>query len=323
MDLESLREHYLHELPRYETLAKRVELVLRAVARDVGMVCRFDSRAKEVDSFLKKALVKFYADPYEEIRDKAGARVIAPFYAQVEELEWLIRERFFVEHHENKRSALSYDQLGYLGVHFEVRLRPEDLGEGEGELGELVCEIQLHTGAQSAWAEVSHDLLYKPAGGSGPSDEHQRSVYRLVAFVEVFDEEAGRARDAMMTREGFGEAWMLGALERPFARLSARGFDRELSLRILGMLGGLYEPEELERFPGLVGDFVERTEGKLTDLFAQYREDNRRNPLLFQPETIAVFERLEANAFTLREAWNEILPEDLLDGLAAIWGVPA
>lgn len=41
-----------------------------------------------------------------------------------------------------------------------------------------------------------------------------------------------------------------------------------------------------------------------------------------QPETLLVFERLETNPFTLKDRWQSVLPLELLESTAAVWGMP-
>lgn len=59
---------------------------------------------------------------------------------------------------------------------------------------------------------------------------------------------------------------------------------------------------------------------RLVDRYEKYRDDDHANPMLFQPECLMIIERLEANSFALREAWERILPLGLLEDLADIWG---
>jgi len=73
----------------------------------------------------------------------------------------------------------------------------------------------------------------------------------------------------------------------------------------------------------LLDDFVEHNREKLEEIFRDYAEDERCNPLLFQPETLLVFERLDKDPFRLKEVWARALPLELLESLAAIWGTAA
>src|SRR5690606_19531847 len=121
-------------------------------------------RAKDVPNFVRKALRKGYPDPWESIRDKAGVRVLVPYHDLTSRVSEVIRETFTVTHEEDKRLDLAPDQLGYLGIHFEVVVPDAVLGGSHADLSGLICEIQVHTRVQNAWSEVSHELIYKPAG---------------------------------------------------------------------------------------------------------------------------------------------------------------
>jgi hypothetical protein len=57
-------------------------------------------------------------------------------------------------------------------------------------------------------------------------------------------------------------------------------------------------------------------------MYARDEDDSRSNPLIGQPEGILVFALLEADPFALKDLWQQSLPIDLLDDLAAVWGTP-
>ena len=316
-NLEALRERWLSERPLYGEFCKRVKGILETEARRVGIACTVHARPKEVASLLKKALRKRYANPYEEILDKAGVRVVCTYYDSLSQLEAIVRNLFVVHSYENKTLGLEYDKLGYLGIHFEVSL-PETCVEPDDKYRGLICEIQLHTGAQNLWADVSHELSYKSS--QEPPTEIKRAIYRLLALVEIFDGEVAEARREILSLPGFQEGRMLEQLDGHFFRFTAKPYDRELSLEILSGLQTLFSKEEVEGFGPLFEEFVKRNDEKLAQIFSQYADDERCNPLLFQPETLLVFERLERDAFRLKETWARLLPLELLESLATVWG---
>ncbi|MDY6918239.1 MAG: hypothetical protein SVP26_09920 [Chloroflexota bacterium] len=316
-DLETLRKRWLAERPVYRDLCERVKGILETEVRRRGVPCILQASPKEVASFLKKALRKGYSNPYEEIRDKAGVRVVCTYYDSLVDLEGVVRDCFVVHSHENKTLGLEYDQLGYLGIHFEVSL-PEGMLEPDDKHRGLICEIQLHTRAQNLWADISHELSYKPS--QPPPTEVKRSIYRLVALVEIFDDAVAEARKEMLSRPAFQEARMLEQLDRHFYRFTAKPYDRELSLGMLSGLQTLLSEDEVSGFGPLLDRFTEQNQEKLEEIFSQYADDERCNPLLFQPETLLVFERLEKDVFRLKEIWGDLLPLDLLESLATIWG---
>ena len=98
-NLETLREKWLDERELYEQLCHRVKYTLEEKTRLSGIACIVSSRTKEVASLLKKAIRKSYADPYHEIKDKAGVRVICTYSASLPRLEEIIRESFIVHNY--------------------------------------------------------------------------------------------------------------------------------------------------------------------------------------------------------------------------------
>ncbi len=290
-DREAIREHWIAERPVYQDLGERIRADLESATRSSGIRCYCDARAKDVSSLLKKIIRRRYSS-YEQVHDKAGVRVVAIFEDDIPKIETLIQNRYHIHAHQNKAESLGPDRLGYLGVHFEVSFRNE----------------------------LSHQLLYK-AEQDYPI-RVQRQVNRLLALIELFDEQVSSARRVIMDTSGFTEGQLLEELERRFYTLTARESDRALSLEIIGTLESLYSTQDLQCFGEVIETFVNSRREKLKFIFEQYQEDERCSPLLFQPESILIFERLEHDPFTLREAWAQTYPLDLLEGLTAIWGDP-
>ncbi len=321
----TLAAAYEDERPRFDALAKRIEASLRRDLAAAGVYCEVSSRAKEVASFLKKALREGYPKPLEEIGDKAGIRVIVPYLEDVPRVESAVKTLCFVEDREQKLEALDYDRLGYLGVHLDVRPRPESLGAepgGADELDLLDChaEVQIHSKAQSAWAVVSHDLLYKPPVES--PGEAKRAITRLVALVEIFDGEVDRLRKVIESAPDFLEMSVASDLDDYLIRFSSKRPDRKLSALSVPTLVHLYDCAPGEVVPKHVGPFVDANQAKLRDIYAAYEDDETANPLLSQPEALLIFERLENDRDRLRESWPmDKLDLELLDGLAVIAGI--
>lgn len=316
-DLESLRETYQSERPLYQALAKYVASTVEAAVRRSGISCRTEYRAKDVASLVKKFIRKGYGS-LDDVPDRAGARVIITFADSVPEVEATITRVLDVRRREDKSQQLTPDRLGYLGIHYGVAASRGD-AESRAQFGERICELQLHTTAQRAWADASHELLYKP--DVSPSENLARRLYRLMALMEVFDDSVVRARQTMRMMPDWREAAVLGGLERMFLSMTAREYDRELSLLVLSALTPIYDDQDAEGIEQGIRMFVDEHREKIDRIFREYADDIR-HPLLFQPETLLVFERLEADSFTLKDRWQSILPLALLEGIAGVWGTP-
>lgn len=316
VDLDDLRVQYETARP---ALASLVEFVVHRLKRQValrGMApASVEGRVKGTSSFLKRAIRKGYASPWAGIRDKAAARVTTTSRDEVSVVEEVVRQEFEVLHYEDKRSELEPNQLGYLGVHFEVAV-PFDCELDEAD---RVCEIQVRTAAESAWANFAHDLLYKAP--TEPSAELRRGIYRLIALVELFDGEVLRTKRAIMEEPGYRIGQTIAGLENEFFRLTARRSDPELTRIVVTALDPLLPDGGWAHYQPTLRRFVDEHSEKLRRIYDDYLEDDRI-PLVSQPESLLVFERLENDRFHLIELWHEILPASLLESMSEIWGVP-
>jgi ppGpp synthetase/RelA/SpoT-type nucleotidyltranferase len=312
---------YEAERPDYEELARLIGENVRAALDGRGLETEVLWRAKTIMSFVKKALRESYADPLVEIGDKAGVRVIVHYLDDLPTVEKVVGDLCTVHKREQKLDALAYNQLGYLGVHLEIQPKPKLAAESDNErVGSLRAELQIHTKAQSAWAVVSHDLLYKTA--LALSHPIKRGITRLVALVELFDAEVKRFRQQIEEDPDFKEMTVATALDDLIIRYTAQRPDRALSALIAPALVRLYDVEAQRVVPDRIQPFIEANRAKLDELYDRYRDDARANPLLFQPEALLIFERLDNDPDRLLEAWPASdLPIDLLENLATIWGV--
>ena len=94
------------------------------------------------------------------ITDIIGIRVVCPFLGDLERAVKELASAFSVTEIERKGAERSFREFGYESIHLLVEL-PMELGAARPGLDVKVCEIQLRTILQEAWAEVEHELVYK------------------------------------------------------------------------------------------------------------------------------------------------------------------
>ena len=310
-----LQERYIAERPKYCQLAKLVHRTIKESARDSGLLCNVSWRAKEVQSFTAKALAWKGEDPYNEIKDKAGVRVVAELPWMRGELESLVKKSFNVLSTDDKRSVTPPDRFVYRATHFQVThpVSPDHISD-------LECEVQVLTKAESLWADTSHDLIYKP---SVPIiDDTRRTIHRLISLVEIFDLEVSRAYKEMSMIEKSPGAQLLSVLEPYHRRLVRTGYNQELSDLVLSFFAEKIILERIGDIESEIGQFIEDNTTKLEGLFDRYRRDDHANPMIWQPEVFIILLQLESDRFSLQELWPEVLPIDLLASLGEDWGTP-
>ncbi|TVM32141.1 RyR domain-containing protein [Oceanidesulfovibrio marinus] len=197
------------QLGNYKTFCDSLSAILKHAADELGIHPLIQARAKDIPGFAEKIVRKGYTDPFRQMTDLCGARVITQSLDDVQAVcEW-VRERFLVDepNSEDKLGKLRDAEFGYRSVHFVVSLRKdmmEPLGLGIPEflyetmtpsgadgagLVEPVykAEIQVRTLLQHAWASVVHDNLYK-SPFKNLKRKWSRDASRISALLENADE---------------------------------------------------------------------------------------------------------------------------------------
>lgn len=305
------RARFVTERPAFVAIADQVAEAIKKRTRSEGIACSVGGRAKEVSSFVGKALRKNYADPWTQITDKVGVRVTLDDPSDLGRVVDLIKSDYEVVEYQDKTHTLwEADKIGYSGVHLQVVIRDGDDVRGE-------CEIQVRSAAQNLWSEMSHRLLYKP--GVEPDDDTKRALTRLAALIEIFDEEVSRRVKQMTAAPGYQIEELINLAESEFYKFSDKAYDRPLSRYVISEIGPTLPSEQAHQYTTQLRAFVAGNEDKLAGIFRRYTEVDTV-VLLHQPESMIIFERIASDPFTLREVWERQLPVDELDQLQAIWG---
>lgn len=117
-------------------------------------------RVKTLDSFVDKITRLETKEPFEDISDICGVRVICLFLSDLKRVGRIIERCFDIKEKDDKLYTES-DAFGYLSVHYGGSLPELFTGPKYDEIKELKFEIQLRTIAMHAWATISHYLDYK------------------------------------------------------------------------------------------------------------------------------------------------------------------
>ena len=158
----SMIRRFIEQRPHYEQLCDEVAYTLSELLKNAGItVAAISFRVKTLESFLEKVQRKPFRDPFAEITDFAGARVVCFYPDDILRIEDVIRLEFEVREKEDKRCAADVDRFGYSATHFLVSLGAKTNGPRYDSLKGRLCEIQVRTVLQDAWAVFSHHLMYK------------------------------------------------------------------------------------------------------------------------------------------------------------------
>jgi ppGpp synthetase/RelA/SpoT-type nucleotidyltranferase len=305
------RARFILERSTFVELAEAVENQLIRRMRTAGVPCVVKGRAKDVASFVGKALRKGYADPWQQITDKVGVRVTVEDPGDIERVAQLIRAEYEVIDYQDKTHALwQEEKVGYGGVHLQVAVPDSPVVGGQ-------CEVQVRSAAQNLWSEMSHRLLYKP--GVEPDGNTRRALTRLAALMEIFDEEVTRSVNQITAIPGYRIEELINVAESLFYQYADSAYDRALSRYVLSEIGTTLPTERTDEYAATLKDFAAENDVKLASIFRRYA-DLDSPVLIHQPEAIIVFERIAQDPYVLSDHWDGHLPQDELDQLQAIWG---
>ncbi len=178
--IEEFLKHYEREVDYYAEAAEIAKEDLENALQAAGIRAFVTSRPKAPKRLRKKLYRRYsekhyktFRDIYKDIVDLAGVRVSLYLPADREAVSAIIDEIF-----EPARPAKHFpedrgpgDGMGYVATHHLVRLKPDLLDGSHRRYSETKIEIQVASVLMHAWAEVTHDLIYKPEKGDLSPDE--------------------------------------------------------------------------------------------------------------------------------------------------------
>jgi ppGpp synthetase/RelA/SpoT-type nucleotidyltranferase len=206
--VEAFIKNYEHEVDFYQEVAGLVQDKLDSALQDSGIKAVVSSRAKRPSRLEKKLYKRAPEKNYrtfrnitDDIVDLAGCRVALYMPADREEVGALIQELFTevrpVRHFPADRGP--NDSLGYIADHYLVTLKPETLRKKELRYADTQVEIQVASVLMHAWAEVTHDLIYKPEKGK-LTPEEMKLLKDLNDLVQMGEQQLEKLQNAIEHR---------------------------------------------------------------------------------------------------------------------------
>ncbi|WP_430450269.1 hypothetical protein [Rhodophyticola sp.] len=143
---------------------------------------RISSRPKSKERFIAKAMKREageprYPNPFGDIQDLLGARIVVLYLHDVERLKRLI-PRLLGTIEALELEPEGFSNFGYFGWHAIARVPEEVLPDPKRDSFPRFFEVQIKTVFQHAWAEAEHDLSYKELNGQISNEN-----LRLIAFA--------------------------------------------------------------------------------------------------------------------------------------------
>ena len=154
--------------PVFTECLEKIENKLKSVVH-LSSKPSYKARIKSFDSYYKKILRQksdeaAYSSVLVPLTDMMGIRIICAFLEDIENVVMQLTRNFSVQEVEHKGVGQSFKEFGYESVHVLISIPADCLPEEHTSPGlpsDVLCEIQVRTILQDAWAEVEHELIYK------------------------------------------------------------------------------------------------------------------------------------------------------------------
>lgn len=182
-------EKYFKLLPKYEKLGENLKNAFQTLLKENEVdILTIKFRIKKLDDFLEKIERKGYKNPFNEMEDICGIRVICYFPSEIELIKKVIEREFDVVEIINKDNKHVPTQFGYRSQHYVLKIKKDWAKTPHFRgLDNLKFELQLRTVLMHAWGEIEHKLAYKKFEHMPP--QFRRKFSLLSAKLEEADEQ--------------------------------------------------------------------------------------------------------------------------------------
>jgi len=184
---QKLNREYDSLFPQYKRLKEEVIFILekKISANDIPYDAIY-GRIKKLDSLQEKVCQNECTNPFQEVDDICGTRVICLFPSHMKQVDKIIGNSFTIIERDDKIGNKPSESFGYLSIHYTATLGDWCSGPRYDDLKNLKFEIQLRTISAHAWCAISHHLDYKHPNAVPAS--LQKQFHALSALFYLADE---------------------------------------------------------------------------------------------------------------------------------------
>jgi len=187
--IDQIIRSYFKQVPNYTSFGENLRQIINNVLKenDISFLST-EYRIKNIEQFLEKINRKKYKQPFVEMTDICGIRIICYFHRDIEQIISLLKNTFEIVEEVNKEGNEDPTKFGYRSKHLIVKVPKswESIPTFKNTK-DLKTEIQVRTVLMHAWAEIEHKLAYKKQ--SHIPEHLRRKFSRLSAKLEEADEQ--------------------------------------------------------------------------------------------------------------------------------------
>ena len=280
MNEQTVRKEFLAlqpELDRWGAMVDEVlcKFLIGAFASCEHVQMKPSHRVKNVDSYCEKVLIRKPKDcPLLETTDKVGTRVVLLDTTDVDKVcnfiehcnEWHVQEHakdidlIILEHPE---------EFSYQSDHYIVK--PKENYKATCNLELLTCEIQVRTILQHAYAEISHDTMYKK--DVTLSNQFKRKLASSMAFLEAADEkfvQIYKGMEELNDNRTSLQSQLIWAYKSIIVDYDEKNYNVEITLPLVKLIG----ESALKEFIDKLENFMQTQSELVHSAITKYKEED-------------------------------------------------
>ena len=151
-DIVQLRNKYDSRIGLFNQLIKTVKFIISQETQNHQMKYHsFIHRIKPFDSFVEKIRRKDAKEPFQEIMDVVGLRIVCLFHSNVKDIGTIVEKNFEVIEKDDKIDGVDVNIFGYMSLHYKAKLKDVSSDSYYKNIKDIPFEIQIRTIAQDAW----------------------------------------------------------------------------------------------------------------------------------------------------------------------------
>lgn len=259
---EVVRSEFLSLIPELDNWGAFVDEILndfleRNFTSQERIQRKAQHRVKNIESYCEKVLLrKPSSNPILTTTDKVGTRVVLLTTKDVEEVsnfiknnqDWILVDQSRDYHHEIFEEP---ELFSYQSDHFIIK--PLETYKTSANKEFLTCEIQVRTLLQHAYAEISHDTIYKHA--SVDNRKAKRALASSMALLEAADEKFIQVYNEINSMASFYDIIknkLIAYYKQFVPKYNELDYNMELSIILLN----IYSNDEQKQIEVEIDDFI-------------------------------------------------------------------
>ncbi|MEA5460605.1 RelA/SpoT domain-containing protein [Arcicella sp. LKC2W] len=270
-------------------------------------------RLKSDESLIGKAFYnnqfKNSSKPLKRIEDKVGTRIVLTSLREVKIVkEIVLSNTEFWNVRISRDPDKSFDkkpkEFDYTAIHLNLTpLGSSSIFKGfsNTDLEFYVCELQIRTLLQHAFAEVAHDTIYKGAFSS--NNQLVRLLSKAEALMEVTDEYFCNAYETMEKVEEYEKSFLNGLIKLAESELDFKFDKNSIDIPLTNDIFNIFEIRNIEIRE--IEKNIQRNKSLLKSLLANTKSYLGRQPIVILIAYLVFFDSSE-----LKEKWH--LEENIL-----------